>query len=327
MNRLARTSAGAVAACALLAACSAPLPVPEPDAVPAALPPAVSTTQVEDVLGEVSAVLAEADAATQLELLTPRVTGPAMTVRNAEYVLTQAGDTTAITPVPAAAQTVIAPTTDAWPRTLMVVTEPPADLQPPLLLTFVQNSPREQYQLWSWSRLFPGAQMPATAQPEVGSALLPVDADTLAVPPADVLARYADVLTNGAASPHVAEFAEDPLTTGIRSTREAYGGLVGENGTLAETYQPTGGGPYAVQTADGGAIVVGAIQTVTTITLADSTLKIGDQTAGLLGKDTVASNLGITWISMVAFAVPPAGSTEPIRMIGAEHSRVQVTGE
>ncbi len=114
-----------------------------------------------------------------------------------------------------AAQTVIAPTTDAWPRTLMVVTEPPADLQPPLLLTFVQNSPREQYQLWSWSRLFPGAQMPATAQPEVGSALLPVDADTLAVPPADVLARYADVLTNGAASPHVAEFADACERAGI----------------------------------------------------------------------------------------------------------------
>ena len=59
---------------------------------------------------------------------------------------------------------------------------------------------------------------------------------------------------------------------------------------------------------------------------ADSTLKIADQTAVLLGSDTVRSTLEIQWLSVVAFAVPPAGSDEPITVLGAEHSRVQVTG-
>lgn len=327
-RRTTRARAAVLVATALvLAACSTPLPEPQPDAVPAALPPAVSTDQVEDVMADLSTVLAAADVATEATLLDPRVTGPAREIRAVEYALARAGDATAVTPVPAAAQTVVAPTTDTWPRTVMVVTEPPADLQPPLLLTLVQDAPREQYRLWSWARLFPGVEMPATAQPEVGSAPLAVDADSLAVAPADVVAQYVDVLTQGAASPYAATFGTDPLRTGIEGTRAAFAGVVGTNGTLAETYAPLETGPYAIATADGGAIVVGGFRTLTTITLTDSTLTLGDQTAALLGSTTVASNLAIGWLSVVAFAVPPAGSTEPVRVLGGEHSRIQVQGQ
>ncbi|WP_199423707.1 hypothetical protein [Actinotalea solisilvae] len=323
-----RVRAAVLAATALvLAACSTPLPEPQPDAVPAALPPAVTTEQVEDVMADLSTVLAEADAATEATLLDPRVTGPAREIRAVEYLLARAGDPAALTPVPAAAQTVVAPTTDTWPRTVMVVTEPPADLQPPLLLTLVQDAPREQYRLWSWARLFPGVEMPATAQPEVGSAPLAVDADTLAVPPAEVVTRYVDLLTNGTASPYLGTFSDDPLRAGIAGTRTAFAGVVGANGTLTETYAPLDSGPYAIATADGGAIVVGGFRTVTTISLSDSTLTLGDQTAALLGTSTVASNLVIGWLSVVAFAVPPEGSTEPVRVLGGEHSRIQVQGQ
>lgn len=328
MSRRRPTLTGAVLGALLLAGCSTPLPEPAPDAVPAALPPAVSTDQVGDVLAEVSAVLAEADATVDPTLLAPRVTGAAEQIRTAEYALAKAGDTEALTAIPPAAQTIVAPITDGWPRTVMVVTEPPADLQPPLLLTLVQQSPREPYQMWSWARLFPGAQMPATAQPDLGSAMVAADeAASLAYAPADVLARYIDVLSTGAASPHAALFTEDPLRNGIAATKAAYASVVGANGTLTETYQPAASGPWSIATADGGAIVVGAVQTVTTITLADSTLTIGDQTAALLGKPQVAQNLAITWLSVVAFAVPPAGSTDPVTVLGGEHSPIKVTGE
>ena len=62
-------------------------------------------------------------------------------------------------------------------------------------------------------------------------------------------------------------------------------------------------------------------------TLADSVLTLGDQTAALLGKSTVTSSVAFTWLSVVAFAVPPAGSSDPIEVLGAEHSRIGVTGE
>jgi hypothetical protein len=328
MRRHATAATGlALASCLMLAACAEPLPTPVPDAVPAAVQPALSTDQVEAVLADVTDVLAAADAAATPEALDPRVTGPARTTRAVEYALAAAGQENAVTAIPAEAQTVIVPATDTWPRMVMVVTEAPEDLQAPLLLTLIQNSPREQFQLWSWERLFPGVQMPPTAQPDVGSPPVAPDADDLLVMPGEVLADYLDVLTNGAASPHAATFADDPLHTGIVGTRDAFAALVTDKGSLTETYLPADGAPYAIATADGGAIVVGAFQTVTTIALVDSTLTIGDQTAALLGKDTVTSSLAITWLSMVAFAVPPAGSTEKITVLGAEHSRIQVTGE
>jgi hypothetical protein len=317
----------AAAVVLLLAACSTPLPAPQPDAVPAATPPALTAEQAEDVLAEVSTALAEADAALSADALAPRVTGPAATIRSVEYALaTAAGTPEALTAIPSGAQTLVLPTTDSWPRTVMVITEAPEDLQAPLLLTLVQAEPRAQYQLWSWVRLFPGVETPATAQPEVGSAPVPADAADLAAAPTDVLAQYVDVLTNRDASPHAAVFTADPLSAGIAQTRDAFAGLVGAMGSLTETYQVDESGVQALRTADGGAIVVGTVRTVTTITLVDSTLTIADQTAALLGTTTVASSLAITWLSVVAFAVPPAGSDEPIVVLGAEHSRIQVTG-
>lgn len=329
MSRRRTTVAGALAlAGLLLSACSSPLPAPSPDAVPAAMPPAISTEQVAEVLEDINATVQEAEAADfNPDLLDPRLTGPARTMRTIEYALRLAGNTEAITTVPSVAQTIVAPTTDTWPRTVMVITESPADLQAPLLLTLVQDGPREPYRMWSWARLFPGVAVPATAQPEIGSSPVAPDAESLVASPESVVARYVDVLANGAESPHAASFTDDPLRAGIAATRDAYAGLVVDKGSLTETYQPHDSGPYAIATADGGAIVVGAVQTVTTVTLDDSTLTIGDQTASLLGRQTVANNLAITWLSVVVFAVPPAGSTEPITVLGAEHSRIQVTGE
>ena len=311
-----------------LTACAAPLPEPQPDAIPAVLPPALSVEQVEEVLADVAATLAEADTAGSAELLEPRVEGAAERIRTVEYVLAAAGDPDALTPIPANAQTLVVPTTDTWPRTVMVVTEPPEDLQAPLLLVLVQAEPRAQYELQAWARLFPGVQTPPTTQPEIGSRAVDPDDETLLVSPETVVAEYLDVLTNGAESEFAAAFTEDPLRAGIAATRAAFTESASVNGgSLTETYQPAGLGPYAIATADGGAIVVGVIETLTTITLADSVLTLGDQTAALLGKDTVTTSVAFTWLSVVAFAVPPAGSSQPIEVLGAEHSRVGATGE
>ena len=325
MRRL--RAALAALALAALAACSTPLPVPQPDAEPAAMPPALSEEQADGVLRDVSAVLAEADVALDPTLLDTRVMGPARQVRGVEYLLAAAGDPDAVTVIPEGAQTVMLPTTDAWPRTFMAVTESPDDLQAPLLLVLVQDAPRSQYHLWSWARLFPGITMPATTEPGVGSAPVAPDSAGLAVAPADVVARYVDLLTKRDQSEFAAAFTADPLRTAIAQTRDAFVGVVGANGSLTETYTPDPAGVTAIATADGGALVVGTIRTVTAITLTDSTMRIGDQTAALLGKDTITANLEVQWLSVVAFHVPPAGSTDPIDVLGAEHSRLQATGQ
>lgn len=323
-----RVRAGlALLALGTLAACSTPLPVPQPDAEPAATPPALFEEQAEEVLADLADVLEEADAALEPPLLDPRLAGPAREIRGVEYLLASAGDADAVTAIPEGAQTLMLPTTDAWPRTFMAVTESPEDLQAPLLLVLVQETPRSQYQLWSWARLFPGITMPATTEPGIGSAPVAADSTELAVAPADVVTQYVDLLTKRDESEFADAFTPDPLRTAVAQTRDAFVGVVGANGSLTETYTPDEYGTAAIATADGGAIVVGTIRTVTTISLTDSTMRIGDQTAALLGKDTITANVEIQWLSVVAFHVPPAGSTDPIEVLGAEHSRIQATGQ
>ena len=317
----------AALALGVLAACSTPVPVPQPDAEPAATPPALFEEQADEVLADLAAVLAEADAALEPPLLDPRVVGPAREIRGVEYVLSSAGDPDAITAIPEGAQTLMLPTTDEWPRTFMAVTESPEDLQAPLLLVLVQDSPRAQYRMWSWARLFPGTTMPATTEPGIGSAPVAPDAADLAVAPTDVVTQYVDLLTKRDESEFANTFTPDPLRTAVAQTRDAFVGVVGSNGSLTETYTPDQHGTAAIATADGGAIVVGTIRTVTAISLTDSTMRIGDQTAALLGKDTITANVEIQWLSVVAFHVPPAGSTDPIEVLGAEHSRIQATGQ
>ncbi len=317
----------AALALGMLAACSTPLPVPEPDAEPVATPPALFEEQADEVLADLAAVLEEADGALEPPLLDPRVVGPAREIRGIEYALRNAGDVDAVTAIPEGAQTLVLPTTDAWPRTFMVVTEAPEDLQAPLLLVLVQESPRAQFRLWSWARLFPGVTMPATTEPGIGSAPVEPDSADLQVSPTEVVTQYVDLLTNRDQSAFAEAFTPDPLRTAVAQTRDAFVGVVGPNGSLTETYTPDAYGVTAMATADGGAIVVGTIRTVTTISLTDSTMRIGDQTAALLGRDTITANLEIQWLSVVAFHVPPAGSDEPIEVLGAEHSRIQATGQ
>ena len=324
--RRVRTFATALALTAGLAACSSPLPSPKPDAVPARAPVVVDDAQVSRILGEITTTLAAADAARSAQDLAPRVSGTAAQIRAAQFVQAAAGAADALTELPATPQTVIAPATTAWPRTMMVVTTAPADLRAPLLLTLVQESPRAPYALVDWARLFPGVAMPPTAQPGVGSAPVDADSSALSVRPEDVLAHYVDLLTNGAASPFAAAFTADPLRDRIAQQRAGWTTAVGDRGSVAETYEVLDGGPFSMATADGGAIVVGSLRTVTTINLVDSTLTVGAETAALLGATTVGTSLAISWDSMVAFFVPPAGSTEPVTVLGGEHVPVSVTG-
>lgn len=326
MSRQRRAALG-LATVLLVGACAAPLPVPDPDPEPLVVQPAMTEAQADRIMADFAAVLATADGSTDTSALDTRLTGPALALRLNEYALRTSGLTEEVTAIPTAAQTVVVPATDAWPRTLMAVTEPPADLQAPLLLAFTQEGPRDRYRLWAWVRLFPGVTTPPFARADVGAAPIAPDSADLAMSPEGVLLGYLDLLTSGDASEYATVFLPDPLRDGIVGTRTAYTELVGDNGTLVETYNPAGEGVQAIGTYDGGAIVVGAIETVTTITLSDSTLTLGGEVAAMLGRTTVETSLAFTWLSVVAFHVPPAGSTDPVEVLGAEHTLTSVTGE
>ncbi|HMO10601.1 MAG TPA: hypothetical protein PKB06_03655, partial [Actinotalea sp.] len=253
--------------------------------------------------------------------------GPAAAMRAAQYPLAGQAGGEALTLLPAGQQTVIDPLAQDWPRVLMAVSEVPEDLRAPLLLTFVQEAPREPYRLWSWQRLFGGGQMPATMQPQIGSEVVPGDqAGTAALSAQDVMAQYLDLVTNADASAFSGTFTDDPVRTRIAQQRDAWTAAVGQ-GSVTETYTPVDGGPWAMAAADGGSVVTGAFQTVTTLTLVDSTLTVNDATSALLGTTTITQTLTMTWLCTIAFAVPPAGSAEPVTVLGAEYVLTAATGQ
>lgn len=313
-----------------LGACAAALPQPEPPAAPAVALPVLSVAQSEGVLSRIGAVLDSADATLDPAGLPERLTGPALAIRTAEYVrATATAGAKPPTVLPTRAQTFVVPDTTTWPRTELVVTEQPDDLQAPRLLVLTQAAARDPYRLWGWARLGAGVKMPGTADTTHGSAPIAVDATGLLLSPAKTLAQYADVLANGDASTSAGAFPADFFRTYIETRRAAYSESLKAVATVTETYTPAAGGIVALATADGGAIVVGAMTTQTTIAVAQGSVALDDAfEAALAGRASVTKSSVRTWTDVLAFYVPPAGSTTTqIQVLAAEHSLTSVTGE
>lgn len=321
---IARRAVPVVFALAVLAGCATPLPEPAPEPAPAVAPAATTVAQSTDVLGDLGEVLSAADAALDPAALGPRVTGPALATRTAEYV--RAGSTGGAKPptiLPTDEQVLIVPQTTQWPRTQLVVTEQPDDLQAPRILVLQQAAPREQYKLWGWARMAPGVSMPPTAEPATGSAVLAPDAQGLVVTPAEALVQYADVLANGTASAYAATFAADPFRAAIEAARAAMVAGVESAASATETYTPDAAPVVALATADGGAIVVGQLTTVSTVTLtvAGGTIPIQDPFyAALTGTQSAASSFARTYTDVLVMYVPPADSGAPVQVLAAEHA-------
>ena len=304
-----------------LAGCAAAPPSPHPQAAPAVPPPALSVTQTTTVLDELGKVLTAADAASDTNALAARLTDPALAMRHAEYVRSQAtGGQKPPTALPTAAQAVIEPRTATWPRTQIVVTVQPDDLQAPRLLVLQQATPRDQYRLWGWARLFPGVSMPATATPGVGSPVLPADATGLLVRPDQVMPAYADVLSNGDSSSSAGQFTADPFRSSVTSARETLAANVKDVGNAAETYTPDPAPLTVIGTVDGGALVVGKMTTVSTvsITVGGAKLSLSAVEAALAGKPEATQSLVRTYTDVLVFRVPPAGAKSPVQLVAAE---------
>lgn len=304
-----------------LAGCG-PAPLPEPSASPAPETPVavLDAEQLDSVLAKVGETLAAADAAADGEQLAGRVTGPAATMRRAEYQLAaDSGGANTVTPLVTEGQVEVVAATDGWPRTVMVITTIPEETNLPLLLTLVQQDARANYQLWSWVRLLPGVQMPSTANPAVGSPVVPADSDQLVMTPAQALERYVDVLNRGSESEFAASFAQDAFRTGRDKRLADLNTAVAAAGSATQSATVNAAGTWSLGTHDGGAIVVGAVDQTLAVkrTVAGSTLRLGTPFA-FGASQLVEGTIAASYLVTVAFYVPPSGSAEPVQVLGAE---------
>ncbi len=325
-----RRWAAVAAGVTLLGACGTPLPVASPD--PAAAVPAgsLSTEQSARILDGLGQVLAASDAALDPAGLPARLTGPALTIRTAEYIrATATAGARMPTAIPATAQTTVVAATETWPRTEMVVTAQPDDLQAPLLLVLQQDNPRDPYRLWAWARLGPSVVMPPTADAEIGSAPVAADDATLVVTPTDAVAQYVDVLNLGDASAYAAAYPADFFRTALQAARAQTQASLEAVAAVTETTVPVEDQLIALRTADGGALVVAGLSTVTTATLSKGSITLSDPfDAALAGVGSVSNNLVRNWTDVVALYVPPQGAeSTQVQVLAAEHARTSVTGQ
>lgn len=326
-----RRAAGlAVVTALFLAGCAESIPVPAPEDPSEQPLPALTVQQETDVKEEISTTLSTATEEQDPDKLKSRVTGPANAMRTAQIKAAKAGDDpNLVTALPAETQQDVIPASDTWPRVGLSITAATEDAQSPRLLVTEQTNARSNYVLWAWVRLFPDTTLPAFAAPEVGSPVLAADTESLAITPADAITQYADVLNLGDDSEFKDVFGDDTYRNSVASTSEVQSeAMKGIEGTYTNTFSVIEDQtPRAVGTADGGAVVVGALKSVEKFKGPDGSTVSPPQTAtaeALFGDAEASDTLNITSLTTVAIYVPPSGSDDVAQVLGAENVMTKV---
>ena len=307
---------------ATLAGCTAsyesPILSPSPSAAADILTPVMTKGQLDRILGEIVAVIAEADTELDREGIEVRVTGAALAVRRAAYNLARrtAAEDDGPEPIVAGPIKLFLPSaTDTWPRSVMVVTGEER-LQ---LLVLTQSSPRDNYQLQNYTALLPGATFPEVAAEEVGANAVKVDSKFLSFDPKKLPEAVGDLINNP---------AESAWSALINADNQYISDLVTFQAALAETLSNANlnfghrlGDNQIVllSSADGGALV--ALYMVDTYTIiprspGDAVAITGDE-ALLLGTGGSATGIETRYGAMLLFHVPASGSESPVQLLGA----------
>lgn len=333
-SRVSMAAAGIVAAAVVAGtgvAANATSPAPEPSADPssAASPAAQEQSggtsvlldaQFRRILEQVSSAVDAGDAAKDAAKLTDRVGGTELEVRTQNYkIRSQVGSYEARMPVRSTKLLTTVVTKDReWPRSVMAVTQGEGNVVPQLL-TLVQASPRENYKLVETNPLQPGTTFPAISRD--GTETLPAgDKTGLLYSGEEAMSGLADRLTStesafkdklveGESSPYIA----DTLSYQAEVVK------AGENGNFSFTHKVVPESTVVFRTADGGALVLGRINFgfEGTPKSAGDKLTIGDDAAVLAGGKETTTGMVLSFAESVAVYVPPAGSTDPMKLVAA----------
>lgn len=289
----------------------------EPDSLAASV---VTDGQFTRILDSVVKTVANGDAAKDANLLPSRIADPALQLRTGNYKIRSVfADYQANEPIADKLLTRIVSTNRAWPRSLVAVTQGPANVVPQLL-TLVQATPRDNYKLTATARLLPGQSLPEVNTN--GAAIVAADKKgTGQKTPAEALAALGDRLTNpdGAAKDsfaasqgfkyldEVAKFQADTVAGSPQAT-------------IVFKHDPQPKSIVAFETADGGTLVFGTFtftQDGTPKGEGDK-LSVGDNAAAFTsGKDTLKGYV-LTFDEQAVFYIPKAGPSAPMTMLAAE---------
>ncbi|MCQ6271740.1 hypothetical protein M8J71_14755 [Pseudarthrobacter sp. R1] len=335
-SRVTMVAAGVVAAAVVAgtgAAANATSPAPSPGSSSAASPaaqepsgsPVLLDAQFRRILEQVSSAADAGDAAKDAAKLADRVGGTELEVRTQNYkIRSQVGSYEARMPVRSTKLlTTVVTSNRAWPRSVLAVTQGEGNVVPQLL-TLVQASPRENYKLVETNPLQPGTTFP-TINRDGTETLAAADKTGLLYSAEEAMSGLADRLTS-AESAFKDKLVEGESSPYIADTLSYQAEVVkaGENGNFSFTHKVVPESTVVFRTADGGALVLGRINFgfEGTPKAAGDKLTIGDDAAALAGGKETTTGMVLNFAESVAVYVPPAGSTDPMKLVAATRGLV-----
>jgi hypothetical protein len=334
-SRMSMVAAGAVTVAVVAGAGTAahaasPAPSSDPaSAAPAgqeqAGSPVLLDAQFRRILEQVSSAADASDAAKDAGKLAERVGGTELEVRTQNYkIRSQVGSYEARMPVRSTKLLTTVVTKDReWPRSVLAVTQGDGNVVPQLL-TLVQASPRENYKLVETNPLQPGTTFP-TINRDGTETVAPGDKSGLLYSGEEAMTGLADRLTS-ADSAFKDKLVEGESSPYIADTLSYQSEVVkaGENGSFSFTHKVVPESTVVFRTADGGALVLGRINFgfEGTPKAAGDKLTIGDDAAALAGGKETTTGMVLSFAESTAVYVPPAGSTDPMKLVAATRGLV-----
>lgn len=311
---------------------STPTPTPSGTENPTdQLPPAVSVPQLERILTRISDVAASADAAGDPAIAKTRFAGPALQLREANYAIrAKKPDEPALPAIPASPLELTLPqATDTWPRTVTAVVQAPktADGQPqaPIALALVQDTPRDNYVVEYAITLEPNVKVPNLAPASIGAPVVPPDSKLLKMRPDQVGPAYGDILLNGESSQWASRFdlTDDKLVPQVGQAWKQQEvaklqAAAGNTSSLTWTSQQGKGPIISMATNDSGAIVWVNPEEIQLHKVLEPGAQViaGPTVSALSGVATSNTAIQSTYGYQLAFYVPPAGSSDKVRLLG-----------
>ncbi len=301
-------------------------PSPTTSAPPAeVVPTAVATVrQIEAIVASVSGVATTADASLDAAALESRFAGPALRLRAANYTLRSKDGAEAPVPaIPTGPVVVTLPQQSFdFPRTIMAVVQGSADnTVAPIVLTMVQQTPREQYKVNYAISLEPEAVLPELAPQGVGATRLGPDSKLLTMAPGELMASYIDVLNLDTESAFYDLFdieKDDLLPSLGKAGREARKAAVPAIVSIEFRFGVTESEPIALLSNESGALVSVAMREGVIVRPAEegATINPEGQVKTLSGLSGTKKGVAATYSDQLLFYIPPIGSDEKIRLLG-----------
>jgi hypothetical protein len=303
-------------------------------AVAAPAPAAASMTEAQAtrIVHNVATVAAAADEDLDAKKLAARFTGPALELRKAAYRIRAKDKKAALpqtVPVRNAVMKLILPeATESWPRTLFaVVANGTSKKVAPVALAMIQDDPRSDYRAQYAMTLLPGATLPSLPSALDGAKRLAAGTPVLDVKPEDLAADYGAVLRDSS-SETATEFASDRDKLLAAVGEPAKKRIAKKLGTTAGiTFKDLESDPasvLAMSTADSGALVAVHLEEQWTVKPKQTGVTVKPSGGTRILSKTSSTSQGISSVYgyQLLFAVPSAGSKEPVVLLGYDQGLV-----